>query len=154
MDRRTFLGRIVKALSALIAGFFFLPVWEFLRTFFGSSIAEAAYPIGSVENLQDEVTKVGFTRLIRDGWRIRTEQDYVWVRKTAEGAFLAFEPHCTHLGCAFNWEEKSQLFLCPCHGGKFNKDGKRVAGPPPRNLDQFEVKLQNGQLRIGKLLKG
>ena len=154
MNRRTFLERTVKTLSGLITAFFLLPIWNFLRASSAVSITESTYPIGPVTKLQEEVTRVGFTRLIRDGWRVRTEQHYVWVRKTADGSVEAFEPHCTHLGCAFNWDESSQLFLCPCHGGKFDKDGKRVAGPPPRDLDRFEVKVEGGQVRIGRLLKG
>ncbi len=44
---------------------------------------------------------------------------------------------CTHLGCIVNAVEWG--FQCPCHGSKFNKNGKVIAGPAPRNLPWFEI---------------
>ena len=144
---------VVKTFSALVAGLFALPVWSFVRNSIASNGPSSVYPIGSLQNLQEEVSRVAFTRIVRDGWMVRTAQDYVWVRKKPDGSVIVFEPHCTHLGCAFNWDINAQQFLCPCHGGKFDKDGQRIAGPPPRPLDRYEVKVINGQIRIGKLLK-
>lgn len=44
---------------------------------------------------------------------------------------------CTHLGCIVHATEWG--FQCPCHGSKFNKDGKVTAGPAPRNLPWLEI---------------
>lgn len=46
---------------------------------------------------------------------------------------------CTHLGCVPKFMEKvpeSDIsgFYCPCHGGKYDSIGRRIAGPPPENL--------------------
>jgi menaquinol-cytochrome c reductase iron-sulfur subunit len=154
MERRTFLVRIVQFFSGLIAVLFALPVFSFIRASFISGGFESTYPIGNIDALPvDEVTRVVFTRLLRDGWMVRTVEEHVWVRKKSDGTVLVFEPHCTHLGCAYDWDAKTQQFLCPCHGGKFDKDGTRVAGPPPRPLDRFETRIENNQIRIGKFLK-
>jgi quinol---cytochrome c reductase iron-sulfur subunit, bacillus type len=153
MERRTFLARIVQLFSAFIAALFALPVFRFVQVSLASTRDSSSYPIGDVQSLQEEITRVPFTRLLRDGWMVRAVQEYVWVRKKPDGTILVFEPHCTHLGCAYDWDENSRQFLCPCHGGKFDKDGNRTAGPPPRPLDRFQVQKEGNQIRIGKILK-
>jgi menaquinol-cytochrome c reductase iron-sulfur subunit len=153
MERRTFLARIVQLFTALIGTIFALPVISFVRSVLGSGAAETSYTVGDISSLQDEVTQVRFTRLIRDGWMVRRVEEYVWIRKKTDGGVVAFEPHCTHLGCAYDWNSNTKQFVCPCHGGKFDLEGNRIAGPPPRPLDQFDVKVEGTQIRIGKVLK-
>ena len=51
--------------------------------------------------------------------------------------FHAVSSVCTHLGCIVHADEGG--FQCPCHGSKFNKNGKVVSGPAPRNLPWLEV---------------
>ena len=46
------------------------------------------------------------------------------------------------------WEPGSQLFLCPCHGGVSYANGVVAAGPPPRPLQQYPVRVRNGQVEI------
>lgn len=47
---------------------------------------------------------------------------------------------CTHLGCIPGWQPGKMPdfdqpgFYCPCHGGKYDSLGRRLAGPPPENL--------------------
>jgi menaquinol-cytochrome c reductase iron-sulfur subunit len=151
MERRTFLARLVQFFSAVIGALFALPIFRFMQGSFASSAEVDSYPIGDIQALQEEVTRVAFTRLVRDGWMVSTVEEYVWVRKKPDGSILVFEPHCTHLGCAYDWDLKSQQFHCPCHGGKFDKEGNRIAGPPPRALDRFEVQKEGDQIRIGKV---
>ena len=153
MERRTFLSRLVQFFSALIAALFALPVLRFVQASFASTSDTTSYPIGDAQTSQEEVTRVSFTRLVRDGWMVRNVEEYVWIRKKPDGTILVFEPHCTHLGCAYDWDSKSQQFLCPCHGGKFDKEGNRIAGPPPRPLDRFQVKKEGNQIRIGRVVK-
>jgi menaquinol-cytochrome c reductase iron-sulfur subunit len=153
MERRTFLSRLVQLFSALISALFALPIFRFIQGSFASAAEADSYPIGDIQALQEEITRVAFTRLVRDGWMVSAVEDYVWVRKKPDGTILVFEPHCTHLGCAYDWDSKSQQFHCPCHGGKFDKEGNRIAGPPPRPLDRFEVQKDGNRIRIGKVLK-
>lgn len=44
---------------------------------------------------------------------------------------------CTHLGCLVSLRETG--FQCPCHGSRFDRDGRVIAGPAPRNLPWFEI---------------
>src|ERR1035438_6846791 len=63
----------------------------------------------------------------------------------------AFGPQCTHLGCAYHWEEGRGQFLCPCHTSLFSIDGKVAAGPAPRPLDRYQTRLNGSKLLLGKL---
>lgn len=57
--------------------------------------------------------------------------------------YKVFSGICTHLGCIVHWEEQKSRFHCPCHQGIYDKEGKVIAGPPPRPLDEYKVELKN-----------
>ena len=40
-------------------------------------------------------------------------------------------------------------FGCPCHGGAYDDEGNRTAGPPVRALDRYEYSIRNGNLILG-----
>ena len=61
---------------------------------------------------------------------------------------VVFNTTCTHLGCAVHWDKNKKLFVCACHGGMFDKDGNVTAGPPPRPLDRYIFKVEDGQLFV------
>lgn len=109
------------------------------------NIRDTAFP--------EEVVLARFNRVVRDGWMTRTVEEVVWVRKKPDQSFEVFDVHCTHLGCAVNWNSEARQFHCPCHGGKFDADGKRIAGPPPRPLDSYEARLDGDSLQIERLRK-
>ena len=37
-------------------------------------------------------------------------------------------------------------FSCPCHGGAYDTEGNRIAGPPVRALDRFKYAIEGGNL--------
>jgi Rieske Fe-S protein len=41
-------------------------------------------------------------------------------------------------------------FGCPCHGGQYDNEGNRTAGPPVRALDRYEFEIVDGRLLLGK----
>jgi len=41
-------------------------------------------------------------------------------------------------------------FGCPCHGGQYDQEGNRTAGPPVRALNRYEFYIRNGRLYLGK----
>src|SRR5919108_3413904 len=41
-------------------------------------------------------------------------------------------------------------FTCPCHGGAYDTEGNRTAGPPVRALDRYQYSIRNGNLVLGK----
>jgi len=66
----------------------------------------------------------------------------------SEDNFIAFSANCTHLGCPVRWLEGAKLFMCPCHGGVYYDDGTVAAGPPPHPLFQYDVRIENGVVRM------
>ena len=41
-------------------------------------------------------------------------------------------------------------FGCPCHGGQYDTEGNRTAGPPVRALDRYQFAIVEGRLILGK----
>jgi len=39
------------------------------------------------------------------------------------------KPRCPHLGCALQWNEMEHSWDCPCHGSRFDKDGRVLNNP-------------------------
>ena len=68
--------------------------------------------------------------------------------------FKALYQVCTHLNCLVR--ETEDGFSCPCHGARFAKDGRLLAGPPPRDMDEFAVEVVEGMVVVdtGRRTKG
>jgi len=61
--------------------------------------------------------------------------------------FYAISSTCTHLGCTV--ARSKDGFACPCHGSRFNSQGRVVGGPAPRPLPWLEVsRAANGDLIV------
>ena len=98
--------------------------------------------------------EVVFHRTRVDGWKVTSEKATAWVVKVSDREVVALAPQCTHLGCAYHWDEKNLNFLCPCHTSAFGKDGKVLSGPAPRALDRYQAKVENGKLYLGEIVPG
>ncbi len=56
---------------------------------------------------------------------------------------------CPHLGCRPQWRPGLKLFVCPCHGSRFARDGALRHGPATRGLTHLQViRLKDGGVRI------
>ena len=63
--------------------------------------------------------------------------------------YVAISNRCMHLGCPVRYVEASERFICPCHGGVYEFDGKVAGGPPVRPLDRFDTKVEGGRVKVG-----
>ncbi len=107
---------------------------------------------GTVSNLEAGVpVEMVFRQNRVDGWKVQSERTTAWVVKLPDAQVVAYGPQCTHLGCAYHWDESRHYFLCPCHTSIFNIDGAVASGPALRPLDRYETKVENGQLLLGPL---
>jgi cytochrome b6-f complex iron-sulfur subunit len=68
-----------------------------------------------------------------------------WLVRTQDNRVAAIYKVCTHLGCLYNWDNSMERYRCPCHGSQFQLDGTYIAGPAPRSLDPFVVRLLDAQ---------
>jgi len=112
-------------------------------------------PVGlSEDELTDEPQIVNFQLEIEDAWYTSEQTRSAWVYKEGN-EILALSPICTHLGCTVNWnanEDFPEQFYCPCHDGRFERNGTNVAGTPPtRPLDVYDVEVRDGMIYLGQI---
>ena len=63
--------------------------------------------------------------------------------------YIAISTRCAHLGCPVRFVEAAGNFICPCHGGVYDFQGKVIGGPPVRPLDRFQTRVNAGEVEIG-----
>jgi Rieske Fe-S protein len=63
--------------------------------------------------------------------------------------YVAISTRCAHLGCPVRFVEAAGNFICPCHGGVYDFQGKVIGGPPVRPLDRFQTRVRGGRVEIG-----
>ena len=78
----------------------------------------------------------------------QTADTACWVRRIEGDQFQVFAVNCAHLGCPVRWFPQSGLFMCPCHGGAYYRDGSRASGPPERGLFEYPIKVADGVIAI------
>ncbi len=149
MDRRTMLKWLVRGIGlttaalvgipALIAGF--APVWMHPRRRTWRAVGPLeSVPVGEMRKM--------IVSLPEEEWgeALREKAVYVW-RPSAEET-VVYSRSCTDLGCPLTFDPGSQCFFCPCHGGIFDKNGERLAGPPNRPMYRFAVRTVGGEIEI------
>jgi menaquinol-cytochrome c reductase iron-sulfur subunit len=149
LKRRRFLARVSIALSAAVAAVLGLPVVGFLLSPLTRKPPRVWRSVGAVDGFRvGETVNVRFEDASPLPWAGVTARTAAWLRRDDESRFTAFTVHCTHLGCPVRWIADAQLFLCPCHGGVYYADGSVSAGPPPKPLPQYPVRVRDGQVEI------
>ncbi|HEX8607901.1 MAG TPA: FAD-dependent oxidoreductase [Pedobacter sp.] len=63
----------------------------------------------------------------------------VAIYKDAVGKLTALNPTCTHAGCIVSFNDAEKSWDCPCHGGRFDVNGKVVTGPPRKDLEKIPL---------------
>jgi menaquinol-cytochrome c reductase iron-sulfur subunit len=147
--RRRFLIRLslgLSALSAFVAG---IPVISAMLAPLLEKTPEVWRKVADLDDFAIGVVKlVTFDNADPEAWSGITARSAAWLRRDSESVFTAFSVNCTHLGCPVRWEEGAQLFMCPCHGGVYYKDGTVASGPPPTALVQYPVRINKQQIEI------
>jgi len=105
--------------------------------------------LGSINQFPEGETRLATFRnplvMPTDG---KTVDTACWVRRVEGDQFQVFAINCAHLGCPVRWFPQSGLFMCPCHGGAYYRDGSRASGPPERGLFEYPYKVENGLITI------
>jgi len=148
--RRFFVGAIY-AIWGIIAAALSIPAAIYLLLPPRARKSDEWVEVGDVRKLaQNSPVEMVFRRNRTDGWRITSEKSTAWVVKTDKGV-MAYGPQCTHLGCAYHWEEGKKEFVCPCHSSLFSIDGRVISGPAPRPLDRYQTQVKGTKLLLGKI---
>jgi menaquinol-cytochrome c reductase iron-sulfur subunit len=149
INRRSFFINLGMVLSALIGILIAIPVVGALLAPLFRQTPQIWRRVGKVEQFQKGKTVlVKFKDASSQPWSGTVSQTASWLRRVSENSFIAFSVNCAHLGCPVRWIEEAELFLCPCHGGVYNKDGSYAAGPPPHGLRTYPVRIKKGNVEI------
>ena len=149
-SRRRFFAFLVNGLGAVIAlivgvpltGFFVLPALKKQKATWKE--------VGPVDDFAiGEVKLARLKPLERRAWPEDWGTEAAWVYRQNQEDFAIYNLHCSHVGCPVSWSAPAKRFFCPCHGGVFDVDGQVLAGPPPRPLDRYDHKIDNGILYAG-----
>ncbi|BDD06066.1 QcrA and Rieske domain-containing protein [Aureibacter tunicatorum] len=149
LGRRSFLTKLSFWLGGISAGIVTIPVIGALLQPLIKRKKQVWRSVG--KNNDFEVGKtvlVTFEDSDPDEWAKTISRTASWLRKDNENEYTAFAINCAHLGCPVRWEANSELFLCPCHGGVYYKDGSVASGPPPKPLTRYMVRLNKGNVEI------
>jgi len=148
--RRTFYLTVINLIGGLIAAAAAVPAAIYLLVRPKRTASRDWVEVADLSQLQvGQPEEVVYNRERIDGWRKIDEKTTTWLVRTGEDAVVAYTPACTHLGCAYHWDNTIRQFECPCHGSVFSIDGKVIAGPAPRPLDQYAARIAGRKVLIG-----
>ena len=151
VTRRDFIKATLAGIGGLIGALAGIPSMAYLfspATQAGAK-EEALIQLGPLEKYPIGIpTRFDFTRTKVNGWE-RTAINYgLYIVRKNEREVRVFSDICTHLGCRVNWHPDVQHYISPCHDGHFDILGKNISGPPPRPLNEFVTKIENGNLFV------
>lgn len=150
LDRRHFMQWIIGAISTVIGLGLGIPAIAYIV---GPSLKKVEEQnwinLGSVSKVEIGLPTLFKTKIQRQtGWIANEEEVSVYVLTENGRDFVAMSNICSHLGCRVRWIEDREEFFCPCHNGVFDRDGKVVSGPPPKPLNRYNTKVEDGHLYI------
>jgi menaquinol-cytochrome c reductase iron-sulfur subunit len=150
VGRRKFLSGIIGVVAGVVAALVGLPsIGYIISPGVKLQNKEKWLTLGPVSSLALGVpTGFPFARQIKDGWVDSTQTGIAYAITRDGQTVRVVSDVCPHLSCRVTWQGARSLYVCPCHDGFFDLDGKVVSGPPPRALDEFQSKIENGQIMI------
>jgi Rieske Fe-S protein len=157
VTRRNFMTGTAMTVGGVATAAFALPALGFaLGPMFEDSQPERWQDVGpesefndkkyvpTVTNIVPEIGEPGKTTVyIR---RFNPELDDP---RNKDQPYVAISTRCMHLGCPVRYIQASARFVCPCHGGVYDFEGKVEGGPPVRPLDRFYTRVRAGRVEVG-----
>ena len=172
--RSVFLEGATLGLGGLIGGIVTLPAVGFalLPAFVDQRAHEV--DLGPLSDFPEN--KFVVATFMRDPKQGEISRQTAFIRNNGllqgKPSFTCISNRCAHLGCPVQaggplFEEQKKTaktanaevtlipalpaagFICPCHGGSYDQEGNRTAGPPVRGLDRYEFRIRNGRLILG-----
>ena len=171
--RSRFLEASTLGVGAAIGAIVTLPVLGFMVLPPFTNVEEDEADLGPIENFPESEYVIA-TYLANPSVGEVTRRT-AFVRNNGETdagepSFTILYSRCVHLGCPvqpngpIDEEARQELengvelrpvlaqsFGCPCHGGLYDAEGNRQAGPPVRSMDRYTFSIKNGRLVLGEL---
>ncbi len=149
ISRRNFFMKITLGLAGLSAAVAAVPVISALIAPLLEPKEEKWRTVGKVNDFAaGTTTLVTFINADPEPYAGMTAKSAAWLRRNNPTDFIAFAANCTHLGCPVRWEKDAHLFMCPCHGGVYYANGTVAAGPPPKPLTRYQVRVFKDEVQI------
>ncbi len=170
--RSVFLESATLGLGALIGGVVTVPAVGFMIAPAFVKQHPKSVDLGPMDDFPEgQFVVATFLRDASEG-EVTRRTAYVRNNGISDGrpSFTIISNRCAHLGCPVqpngpvfdNKKKTAQVkgggevtiiptipaggFGCPCHGGQYDQEGNRTAGPPVRALDRYEFEIRNGNL--------
>jgi menaquinol-cytochrome c reductase iron-sulfur subunit len=171
-SRSRFLEASLIGLSGVLGGVLTLPVLGFMVLPSFTNLEEDEIDLGPLDNFPEGEYVIATYLSIPEQGEVSRRTAFVRNNGLAESgapSFTILYSRCVHLGCPVQpngpIDEEAmtkigdvelrpvlaQTFGCPCHGGQYNSEGNRTAGPPVRSMDRYTFNIRNGRLILGEL---
>jgi Rieske Fe-S protein len=171
--RSTFLSVATLGLGGLIGGLITLPVLGFAVIPSFENQGDDEVVLGPIDAFPEGEFVVATYLEDPDIGEVSRRTMYIRNNgRTEEGvpSFTMLFSRCVHLGCPVQpnglldeegaktvGPQNTRLipvlvtgFGCPCHGGQYDTEGNRTAGPPVRALDRASFSIRDGNLVLGE----
>jgi menaquinol-cytochrome c reductase iron-sulfur subunit len=169
--RSKFLELSTIGVGAVIGGIVTVPALGFMIGPAFLKQGEKDHDIGPISDYPEG--KFVVTSFTLDAKQGEVSRRTAYVRNNGQlnglPSFTIISNHCAHLGCPVQpngpLDSKGTKkfadvtlvptvsiagFGCPCHGGQYDTEGNRTAGPPVRALDRYAYSIRNGRIFLGK----
>lgn len=149
LSRRNFFQTAIAAIGGIIASGFAIPGVGYIISPALQEQVEKWILLGSIGNISLNTPTLFKAKIEhKTGWTTDIKEYAVYVITSDGEKYKAMSNVCTHLGCHVRWNEDQQNFICPCHDAAFDKDGHVLSGPPPRALDEMEIKIEDEEIYL------
>ena len=146
--RRGFLALIFLAINGAMGVLLGVPVLSYLLRPLLKERVYQEVEVGDLEEFSAEEPRRKRIRYVsKTGYRELAKAENVWVTRQGEDV-VVFSSKCPHAGCNIYWRADSEQYDCPCHGGRFDKEGRVLDGPPPRPLTRLRSRIEDGKIII------
>jgi Rieske Fe-S protein len=170
--RSRFLEASTLGVGAAIGAVVTLPVLGFMVLPAFTNIEEDEADLGPIDNFPEGAYVIATYLSNPSAGEVSRRTAFVrnnGPTDAGEPSFTILYSRCVHLGCPVQPngpidEENvtkvdgvelrqvlAQSFGCPCHGGLYDAEGNRQAGPPVRSMDRYTFSIKNGRLVLGEL---
>lgn len=158
VSRRQFLNYTLTGVGGFMAAGMLAPMVRFaIDPVLQASGGSDMHPVVEVSEITTEPQRFDWTVEQVDAWYTSDVTKSAWVYKDENDEIVALSPVCKHLGCSVNWagdENYPDQFYCPCHDGRYYKDGVNVPDTPPNAaLDVYEYEVKEGTLHLGNAVE-
>ena len=171
-SRSVFLEVSLVGLGAAMGAVLTLPVLGFMVLPSFTNVEEDEADLGPIENFPEGQYVIATYLALPEQGEVSRRTAFVrnnGMTEAGEPSFTILYSRCVHLGCPVqpngpideaalkkvNGVELrpvlAQSFGCPCHGGLYDAEGNRQAGPPVRSMDRYSFSIRNGRLILGEL---